>query len=114
MSDVERVEVPADDRKGASHPPDCSTQCYDANVTSISQRELRNESGEIMRRLDAGESFIITRAGVPVGQLSPLRRQRFVTAEAVAEAFGGAPRIDADRFRSDLDAIADPTDEPRA
>jgi len=44
----------------------------------ITQRELRNDSGEIMRRLDAGETFIVTRNGVPVGELTPLRRHRFV------------------------------------
>jgi prevent-host-death family protein len=49
---------------------------------SITQRELRNDSGEIMRRLDQGESFVVTRNGVPVGELTPLRRHRFVTAGA--------------------------------
>nr|WP_291822800.1 hypothetical protein [Candidatus Microthrix sp.] len=34
---------------------------------TITQRELRNGSGEIMRRLDEGESFVVTRNGVPVG-----------------------------------------------
>ncbi|MGH9057763.1 MAG: type II toxin-antitoxin system Phd/YefM family antitoxin, partial [Acidimicrobiales bacterium] len=33
----------------------------------ITQRQLRNDSGEIMRALDQGESFIVTRNGVPVG-----------------------------------------------
>ncbi len=37
----------------------------------ITQRELRNESGRIMRALDSGKSFIITRNGVPVGELIP-------------------------------------------
>jgi hypothetical protein len=31
------------------------------------QRGLRNERGEIMRALDAGETFRVTRNGVPVG-----------------------------------------------
>ncbi|MCC5951235.1 MAG: hypothetical protein JJU45_03985 [Acidimicrobiia bacterium] len=83
-------------------------------TTSITQRELRNSSGEIMRRLDAGETFIVTRAGQPVGQLSPLRRQRFVAAEAVADLFHRAPAIDPERLRSDLDAVAAPGAEPRA
>lgn len=39
----------------------------------VTQRELRNESGEIMRHLDDGESFIVTRNGSPVGELIPLR-----------------------------------------
>ncbi len=83
-------------------------------ATSISQRELRNSSGDIMRRLDAGESFVVTRAGQPVGQLSPLRRERFVKAEAVAAVFERAPRIDGERFRADLDDVADSGIEPRA
>jgi prevent-host-death family protein len=33
----------------------------------ITQRELRNNSGEIMRELDEGETFVVTRNGVPVG-----------------------------------------------
>lgn len=82
-------------------------------TTTITQRELRNSSGDIMRRLDEGETFIVTRAGKPVGELSPLRRERFVTAETVAALFQRAPAIDADRFRADLDNVADPGIDPR-
>jgi prevent-host-death family protein len=74
---------------------------------SITQRELRNDSGEIMRRLDQGESFVVTRNGVPVGELTPLRRHRFVSAAAAVAIFRNAPAIDAGRFRSDIDAWAD-------
>ena len=73
---------------------------------SITQREFRNASGEIIRRLGQGESFIVTRNGVPVGQLTPLRRHRFVTAEAAMPIFKAAPPGDAGRFRADLDAWA--------
>lgn len=72
----------------------------------ITQRKLRNSSGEIMRRLDQGESFIVTRNGVPVGELTPLRRHRFVAAATAVAIFKAAPAIDADRFRLDLDAWA--------
>jgi antitoxin (DNA-binding transcriptional repressor) of toxin-antitoxin stability system len=72
----------------------------------ITQRELRNNSGEIMRRLDQGESFVVTRNGVAVGELSPLRRHRFVNAEAALAAFRGAPPVEFDRFRADLDRAA--------
>ncbi len=77
----------------------------------ITQRELRNGSGEIMRELDAGESFIVTRNGVPVGELTPLRRHRFVPAETALALFRTAPAVDFSRFRSDLDSAArqDPT-----
>ncbi len=80
----------------------------------ISQRELRNDSGRIMRALVEGETFIVTRNGEPVGELTPLRRHRFVRAEAVVELFRTAPAVDYERLRSDLDDIADQTITPRA
>lgn len=80
----------------------------------ITQRELRNESGEIMRKLDEGETFIVTRNGVPVGELSPMRRHRFVAAEAAVALFQTAPAIDSERFRADLDLVASQDPSPRA
>ena len=68
----------------------------------ITHRELRNDSGEIMRKLDEGETFIVTRNGVPVGELSPLRRRRFIAAEAAVALFRAAPPIDFARFRTDV------------
>jgi antitoxin (DNA-binding transcriptional repressor) of toxin-antitoxin stability system len=79
----------------------------------ITQRELRNESGEIMRALDRGETFVVTRNGVPVGELAPLRQRQFVNAEAAIARFRGAPAIDRQRFRDDLDAIVDQRPRPR-
>jgi prevent-host-death family protein len=73
---------------------------------SITQRELRNDSGEIMRRLDQGESFVVTRNGGPVGELTPLRRHRFVTAAAAVAVFRNAPAIDPGPFRADVDVRA--------
>lgn len=81
---------------------------------TITQRELRNESGEIMRRLDSGESFIVTRNGVPVGELKPIRRRRSVPAEVFVNAMRGAPPVDLKRLRRDLDGIASPDWRPRA
>lgn len=78
----------------------------------ITQRELRNNSGEIMRQLDRGESFVVTRNGIPVGELSPLRRHRFISAEEAVAAFG-APRVQFDRFRADLDRTASQEIAPR-
>ena len=66
-----------------------------------------------MRRLDEGESFVVTRNGVPVGELTPLRRLRFVTAESIAQLFQAAPSIDGEQFRRDLDAVADQGIAPR-
>ena len=80
----------------------------------VTQRQLRNESGEIMRALDQGESFVVTRNGVPVGELTPLRRHRFVSADAAIAMFRGAPSIDLARLRTDLDRVASQNPSPRA
>ena len=79
----------------------------------ITQRELRNESGEIMRALDRGETFVVTRSGVPVGELTPIRQRQYVAAEVAAAAFGRAPEVDFERFRSDVDALLDQDPAPR-
>ena len=87
---------------------------YDRDMArEITQRELRNESGEIMRALDRGETFVVTRNGVPVGELTPLRQRRFVSAEAAVALFAGAPAIDGKRFRTEVDAVLDQRPRPR-
>jgi len=91
-----------------------STWCYNHDVTApISQRELRNSSSQTMPRLDEGETFIVTRAGKPVGDLSPLHQDRFVSAASVKAIFLNAPAVDGRRLRSDPDAVADQGLDPR-
>lgn len=80
---------------------------------TITQRELRNESGEIMRALDQGESFIVTRNGVPVGELVPYKRRQFVATESLIEAFRGTAGVDYEALRADLDAVLDQDPTPR-
>jgi prevent-host-death family protein len=79
----------------------------------LTQRELRNNSGEIMRALDEGESFVVTRNGAPVGELTPVRRRQFVSRHAVRTAFADAPALDVDRLRGDLAEHADDDVTPR-
>ncbi len=79
----------------------------------ITQRELRNQSGDIMRRLDGGESFVVTRNGVPVGELSPLRRHRFVRSVTAVALFRQAPGVDYIRLRDDLDRVGSQDPTPR-
>ena len=76
---------------------------------TISQRELRNDSAAVLREVQAGRTLIVTRNGTPVAELRPVPPRRFVPREAMAEARARAPRIDAARFRSDLDQTADPS-----
>lgn len=77
----------------------------------ITQRDLRNRSGEIMDAVEHGETFVVTRSGSPIGELIPLRRRRQVTREQFATLSAHAPMVDADRFRADIDAAVD--GEPR-
>lgn len=80
----------------------------------LTQRELRNQSGEIMRGLDRGDRFVVTRRGVPVGELVPIGRHRVVSAAALLDAMAGVPAIDPGRLRADLDSVVDQSAEPRA
>ena len=80
----------------------------------ITQRELRNDSGAIMRELDRGESFVVTRNGVPVGELSPLSRRQFVPTSAALEMFASSAPIESARFRADVDRALAQSIAPRA
>ena len=74
---------------------------------TISQRELRNDSGAILREVQADQTIVVTRNGVPVADLRAVPRRRFVPRAVIAEAARQAPRVDADRMRADLDAVVD-------
>jgi prevent-host-death family protein len=78
----------------------------------ITQRELGTQSGELMRAVDSGESFVVTRNGVPVGELRPLPRHRYVRREVGLATFSRAPDIDHARFRADIDRHADQDPRP--
>ncbi len=68
----------------------------------ITQRQLRNEIGKIMRALDRGDEFVLTRNGVPIGELVPIRRRRYARTHDVIAIFRGSPPIDFKRFRRDV------------
>lgn len=46
---------------------------------TITQAELRNGSARVMDELEAGNDFVITRNGRPVGELRPIAPRRDVT-----------------------------------
>jgi antitoxin (DNA-binding transcriptional repressor) of toxin-antitoxin stability system len=81
-------------------------------TSSISARDLRERGAEIVDRLGRGESFILMRDGLPVGELTPFRRRRFVHADVAAAVFSDAGRVDARRFRADIDRIVDQDNNP--
>ena len=44
----------------------------DPRIESLSQRELRNDSGRVLRAVSEGQSFVLTNGGIAVGRLVPL------------------------------------------
>ena len=41
-------------------------------MDSISHREMRNNSSEVLRRIAAGETLVVTNGGEPAALLSPI------------------------------------------
>lgn len=79
----------------------------------LTQRELRNQSGEIMRALDRGEQFVVISNGRPVGELRPIRPRQFVPVATLQASLRGVGEIDANQFFADIDSIADQDPTPR-
>ncbi len=75
----------------------------------IAQRELRNDNARVIEAVAAGESFVVTRNGVPVAELRPVRQRRrtFVPSSEVVALAAAGPRIDREAFRADLDRAVD-------
>lgn len=71
------------------------------------QKELRNHIGEVLRRVEAGESLTVTVAGRPVAELRPAERRRWVHGPALAQVWKGpAPRdLEDDLTRLDADVV---------
>lgn len=78
----------------------------------VASRELRNNTADLLRRVDAGEQIVITKRGNPVASLVPYERSRrrwlprteLVRRLAVAQADTG--------LREDLARLAgDTTDD---
>ncbi len=76
---------------------------------TIPQRELRNENARVIDAVVSGETFVVTRNGVPVAELRPLGSQRrtFVPKADVVAIAASGPRLEFRRFRADLDRIVD-------
>lgn len=53
-------------------------------MATIPQKELRNASGEILRRAEAGETITVTVSGRPVAQIGPIARKTWVSSEQLA------------------------------
>jgi prevent-host-death family protein len=76
----------------------------------INQRELRNDNAAIMRAVENGESFIVTRNGTPIADLVPRQtaKRQAVPVSELLSALSRGPRIDAEELYADLDRYVDP------
>lgn len=59
--------------------------CYAPTVKTIAHRDLRNQSGRVLREAQAGERFVVTVGGRPVAVLGPLEPRAFVPTRQVRE-----------------------------
>ncbi len=77
-------------------------------MSEVSIRELRNQGGEVVDRVAAGEEITITRAGRPVAALHPAPPPA-LKAEVLLARWRGLPVGDPAALRRDLDAVLDPS-----
>jgi prevent-host-death family protein len=98
------------DQRVAGTVASCSALCYTKPVaTTIPQRELRNDNARVIEAVAAGETFVVTRNGIPVAELRPIRSQRrqFVPKTEIVDLAAAGPHVDLEQFRADLDHAID-------
>ncbi|MFK0096858.1 MULTISPECIES: type II toxin-antitoxin system prevent-host-death family antitoxin [unclassified Streptomyces] len=81
-------------------------------MRTITQREFRNSSADVMDAVEAGEVFHITRNGIEVAELRPLTRKRRLSAEELVARHRRLPHVDSALMRQEADEFFG--DEDRA
>ena len=83
-------------------------------ATDVPQRELRNNTAGLLRRVEAGERLRITVHGHPVAELVPVERaQQFARFDEVLRGLRGLMRSD-DRLDDELRELDQPPRDPFA
>lgn len=77
------------------------------NTATVSVRDLRNNGAEVLRRVERGERFVVTRDGTPVAELRPLPRTSVSSAELIRRR-RNLPRVNPEALRADIDNLIDP------
>lgn len=77
-------------------------------AATVSVRDLRNHGGQVLARVEAGETLTVTSHGRPVAELRPLSHRPLTTAEFLERA-RQLPPMDPRKLREDIDAIIDQT-----
>jgi prevent-host-death family protein len=74
-------------------------------VKTISQRELRNDNAAVMRGVEDGETYTVTRRGVPVARVVPIPSSPDLRCERPATkrpTYASAPRVSYDASTEEL------------
>ena len=71
-------------------------------------RDLRNNGGEVLRRVERGERLVVTRDGAPVAELRPLPHSGVGPAELIRRR-KHLPRVNPDAMRREIDELIDPS-----
>jgi prevent-host-death family protein len=77
-------------------------------MSVVTIRELRNHGGDVVDRVAAGESLVVTRSGEPVARLVPVRR-RGLDSATLLDRWRHLPPVDGAVLRADLDSVLDPS-----
>jgi prevent-host-death family protein len=77
-------------------------------VETVTVRDLRNNGGEVLRRVEHGERIVVTRDGAPVAELRPLPHASINPAELIRRR-KNLPRVNPDDLRRDIDNLIDPS-----
>jgi prevent-host-death family protein len=75
-------------------------------MESVTVRDLRNKGGDVLDRVQRGETVIVTPDGRAVAELRPVPRPSVRTTELI-ERRKRLPRVDADALRRDIDTVID-------
>lgn len=75
-------------------------------MSEVTIRELRNQGGKVLERVERGEVLIVTRDGRPVAELRPLPR-RSVPVATLLSRWQALPVLNPAKLRADLDSVVD-------
>jgi prevent-host-death family protein len=75
-------------------------------LAEVTVRELRNDGGRVLDRVERGESLTVTRDGHAIAELRPLARRPH-RASALLRRWQRLAHVDADRLKADIDAALD-------
>jgi prevent-host-death family protein len=83
--------------------------CYLSGMTEVGLRELRQNASDLVKRVEAGESFTVTVSGRPAATLSPVSPPRWRSWEEVGAALSAPADPDWERDRDRVDqSVRDP------